>query len=200
MCCNQILAKAHKRRIDFKSTTGLNQPPTPVQSRWGTWLVAVKYPLVNFSKIKTFMMEFVPESRSAAHDDIKDLLSNTELEQELYSLRHLVGIADCITSIESRTLSAESQFGIIEKVRKLVVGTAYETKLLQSLVKNPDLESFTSEANAPDVRLRREFCSLVSVEVERPFSKYKAFYRCDRSSLKPENITHLMLVYYNSFL
>lgn len=197
----KVLNKSRKRRLDFKTSTSLSKlPPHPVQTRWGTWLVAVKYHLQHFDDVKKFMLGYKPDSNPTAHEDMKRLLDNTELEVQLYGLRNLLPLADHIKQLEDRELSALDQFDILIKVEHRIKGTAYVTKFEKSLLKNPDLFKFIFGYINLAQKLNREYCPLVSVEVERSFSQYKAFYRSNRNCLTEENIKHMMVIYCNSFL
>ena len=50
----------------------------------------------------------------------------------------------------------EKQLSIVKQVQDIIKGTPFETKLVISLNKNPDLDKFTGET-APDLRIKREF-------------------------------------------
>ena len=65
------------------------------------------------------------------------------------------------------------------------------------LSKNPDFASFS----CPELltaRVQREFCPMMSVDVERSFSKFKHLLRDNRLSLTIEHIREHMIVNYNS--
>ena len=51
----KFLLKSNKRRQDFISKTGPTLPPTPVLTRWGTWLKSVDFYLLNYTKVKQFI-------------------------------------------------------------------------------------------------------------------------------------------------
>lgn len=195
----KFLLKSNKRKFDFVSKTGLSLPPTPVLTRWGTWLKAVAFHLNNYSVVKSFILSYKPDSKSEAFELIKKMMSGSKLEKDLYELRKFVPLAVMITKLEEHGLSMESQMNLVNEAKVLVMNTPFETKLESSLSKNPDLVKFTSET-APDLKVKREFCPLVSVEVERSFSMFKNVLRPNRMQMTTENIKQYMIVHYNSFL
>ncbi len=66
--------------------------------------------------------------------------------------------------------------------------------------KNPDLYDITSLDNKFEYKLQTMYAPLVSVDVERTFSKYKSILRDNRKSLTNEHIEMLNIVNFNSFL
>lgn len=194
-----FLLKSNKRKYDFKLRTGLPLPPVPVITRWGTWLDAADYHLRNFSLIKEFILTYKPSSKSAAFESLQKIIAGSKLSDDLFELRKYTPISAHIKALEKQGLSMEQQLAIVSEVESIIRGTPYAETLQQSLEKNPDLRTFT-KAEAPDVRLRREFCPLVSVDVERSFSKFKSFLRPNRQRFSVDHITQHMVAYYNNFL
>lgn len=195
----KFLLKSNKRKRDFQRHTKLSLPPTPVLTRWGTWLNAVAYHQTNFSAIKQFILTYKPDSKSTAFDSLKKILSGQKLQSDLFQLRKYIGISGLITSLEQHGITLEQQMSIVSQCKKIIQGTPFEKKLLSSLEKNPDLISYTGQFEV-DTRILREYSPLVSVEVERSFSKYKAFLRPNRQRLTAENIRKFMIVNYNNFI
>lgn len=180
-------------------TQSLGKGIQPLLDKYIPWLNAVKYHAENFTAISEFILSYKPDSKSAAFDSIRKILSGSKLEQDLFELRKYTAISSDITSLEKHGMTMDRQLAVVSSVKEIIRGTPFEKKLTDSLNKNPDLKSFTS-VTAPDVRMRREFCPLVSVEVERSFSKYKSLLRANRQSFLPENIRLFMIINYNKFV
>ncbi len=73
-------------------------------------------------------------------------------------------------------------------------------KMAKYLKKNPDLLKFTSETNSPEFKRKTKFAPLVSVEVERSFSKYKSLLSEKRINLTENNIEKFIVIQFNDFL
>ena len=63
--CKKFLRKSNKRMRDFKEKTGLPLPPIPVKTRWGTWLDAVAYHVINFDVHSSFNSSFCRTSSTS---------------------------------------------------------------------------------------------------------------------------------------
>ena len=195
----KFLLKSNKRKFDFKQQTGLTLPPIPVLTRWGTWMNAVAFHQTNYTAIRNFVVSYKPDSKSAAFESLKKIMSGQKLCKDLYDLRKYTGISNLIIGLEQHGVTMEKQLELVKECQDMLKDTPYEEKLVSALKKNPDLVSFTSQV-LPDVRIKREFCPLVSVEVERSFSKFKSFLRSNRQRMTTDNIKHHMIVHYNNFL
>jgi len=77
----KFLLKSNKRRQDFISKTGLTLPPTPVLTRWGTWLKTVDFYLLNYTKVKQFILTYKPDSKSEAFDCLKKMMAGSKLKK-----------------------------------------------------------------------------------------------------------------------
>ena len=197
-----FLLKSPKRRMDFKTRTGLTLPPVPVKTRWGTWLKTAEFYVKNYDVVKNFVLQYVPDSESQAFDILHHIVLNQDeiVQQQLLDIRKFFPIPPAITALETRNLTMNEQLSILEGVKTLIQGhKSLEFKLTESLRKNPDLISFTSSEKLSE-KIEREYCPLVSVDVERSFSKYKHLLSPKRLSLSTENIKNLMLIQCNSFL
>ena len=200
--CKKFLLKSNKRQHDFRMSTKLRLPPNPVQTRWGTWLNAAKYYMENFDSIEHFILNYKPDSHSEAFKNLRRMLTSEAkiIKKKLFELRNLHEISDHIRKLESRKLSSKDQLDVIEDVKILLADhPRFKLKLDQSLEKNPDLLAFHSDQSMKNL-IDREYAPLVSVEVERSFSRFKNLLTAKRLNLTQDNIRHLMLINYNSFL
>ena len=71
--------------------------------------------------------------------------------------------------------------------------------LNKSIGKNPDLITFTNQ-NDFEHQLKTLYTPLVSVDVERSFSKYKQLLTDRRTGFTQENIEKMLVIQFNSFL
>ena len=73
-------------------------------------------------------------------------------------------------------------------------------KLLSSLAKNPDYNSFRNSNKSFEHQFITMYAPYVSVDVERSFSMYRDILTDKRTNLSDDNIEKYNIVYYNSFL
>ena len=200
--CKKFLLKSAKRKSDFKTATDLTLPPVPINTRWGTWLSAAAFYLENYEAVKNFIIEYQPDSDSAAFERLKKLATgpNQSVAKCLFKIKPLMEIPSLITKLETRNLSVDEQLSIISRMKVVIKDhPSLEYKLSESLRKNPDIDSFPSPTD-PILKSERKYCPLVSVDVERSFSKFNYLFDTKRNQLTLENIKYLMIIHYNSFL
>jgi hypothetical protein len=104
-----------------------------------------------------------------------------------------------IEKIQCRNLSVREQLEIFNKVRSELKGDALK-KLEESLNKNPNLISFTSESNSSEFRFKTLFAPLTSSKVERSFSQYSNIFTLRRNRFKNINIEKYNIIKFNAFL
>ena len=200
----KFFANSSKRKMIFKKKTKLKLPPVPVVCRWGTWLNSVNYHMNNYEKLKTFILDFQSQDKSKVNS-IKILKkiasgSNQMIAKNLYNMRKLVKIPLLIRKLENQRISMEDQLNVLEDLKEIISDKpTYLKKLNDSLAKNPDLIPFTSVID-PRKRIEREYCPLVTVDVERSFSRFKDLLTSKRRRLTEDNIKHHMIIGFNSFL
>ena len=95
-------------------------------------------------------------------------------------------------------LKLEVQLEILNSVKFKLEGESLQ-KLEESLVKNPDFLKFTTNQEL-EHRLKTLYAPLVSVEVERSFSKFKLLLSDERHNYTIENIAMLNVIQFNAFL
>ena len=72
-------------------------------------------------------------------------------------------------------------------------------KLRKSLTKNSDLKKLTENTDY-DFKLKTRYAPLVSVEVERSFSKYEDILSDKRHNMTLKTIEHMNIICFNAFL
>lgn len=104
---------------------------------------------------------------------------------------------DSVLKIDEKHQKGEiEQWKIYSDAGLKLSGFALE-KFESSLSKSPHVKEFSTNNN-PEFRLKTQFTPLVSVDVERSFSKYKLILTDRRQSLTVENIEMLNILYYNN--
>ncbi len=76
----KVLLKSPYRQNLYKLKTGLNKLlPKTVQTRWSSWLNAALYYREHFTKVKEFVKQLKPDSKSKATKKIKDLIDKKNI-------------------------------------------------------------------------------------------------------------------------
>jgi hypothetical protein len=165
----KIIIKSPLREYQFKQKTGLCLPPKPVVTRWGSWLKAAFYYAENYIKIKDFIND-LPNS-SEAMKSAKNLITSNTLKDSLLHIRDKNHLIKAIEDLQTQSLKVTKQMEILKSVEQKLSGNSLE-KLRKSLTKNPDLKKLTENTDY-DFKFDTRYAPLVSIEVERSFSKYK---------------------------
>jgi hypothetical protein len=76
----KVILKSPYRQNLYKLKTGLNKlPPKTVQTQWSSWLNTVLYYREHFTKVKEFVKQLNPDSKSKATKKIKDLIEKKNI-------------------------------------------------------------------------------------------------------------------------
>lgn len=175
---------------------GLKLPPKPVLTRWGTWIEAAVFYAKNFEKTDAFLNALPSSNKKIAI--LKMLVKNTEFKKQIFSVTDYEKLPSSITLLEKQNLSKKDQLDILQSFKESVTGEPL-VKLLKSLQKNPDFHNFTTNDEI-DFSIKTKYAPLVSVEVERSFSRFKAFFRSNRQSFTEMSIERYMFIICNSDL
>ena len=165
-----VLQNSNSRKMEFVQSTGLALPPDVVLTRWGTWLNAAFYYGENFDKIKDFIDNL--NGKSTAIRSVKNLMQNEDVQEELMNLMQFNFIILAIEKLESRGLKFNEKINILNEVQSKLTENVLN-KLIESLKKNPDINTFRNSNKSFEFKTKTEFAPCVSVEVERSFSMYK---------------------------
>lgn len=192
----KVLLKSPKRQQLFKSMTGLTLPKKVVITRWGTWLAAAYYYAENFDKIFEYIDKL--SDKSASIQRAKTIFKDPKIKEDLVKIMDYKFLTESIVKLQEQGLSVKKQILILETVLSKL-DEPFKEKLLKCIEKNPDFKIFKSDTTC-EFKLKTKYAPLVSVDVERSFSKYKAILRDDRMSFTQDNIEKYLIVNYNSFL
>jgi len=107
-------------------------------------------------------------------------------------------ISDALIKLQTESLKTSEQIAILNNVKEKLSGK-FLNKLQKSLQKNPDLEKFLNIENMYDFKVKTKFAPLVSVDVERSFSKYKEILSDKRQNMTTKTIEHLNVTCFNKF-
>jgi hypothetical protein len=121
------------------------------------------------------------------------------LSDDFLEISEMEFIVQSITKLETEGLRMSEQLEILNVVKSKLKGEAL-TKLKQSLLKNPDLKSFTDEKNNYDHKLQSKYAPLISVDVERSFSVYKSILTDRRQNSTETTIEHFNVEKFNQLM
>ena len=118
----------------YKEITGnLALPPSPVVTRWGTWLEAVKFYATNLDAFTKVISEF-DETESKAISECNELLSNYQLCIDVPLVTDNFGIIfTTIEKLESRGLTLSKTMQLVEDVKEKLDGF-YEKTFVNKLI------------------------------------------------------------------
>jgi hypothetical protein len=120
------------------------------------------------------------------------------LKDSLLDIRDKNHLIKAIEDLQTQSLKVTKQMEILKSVEQKLSGNSLE-KLRKSLTKNPDLKKLTENTDY-DLNLKTRYAPLVSVEVERSFSKYKGILSDKRHNMTLKTIEHMNIICFNAFL
>lgn len=177
----------------------IGKPPTPVLTRWGTWLEAAEYYHNNFRQVHDIISSFSDDGLLVSRN--KESINKEGLERKLEELMSCYGVLiKMIREFENKEYHVKS--GVEAIINLNFNGDPKEIKkyLLQRLDKNEILKIVEKrelvaglDSNDMDL-LNKAQCT--SVDVERSFSILKKLLRSDRN-FGFGNINEYMICYYN---
>lgn len=191
-------------------------PPSPIITRWGTWLKAAVYYSDNFNVIEAALRE-LNEDDAEAIRVAKNLLKSANLKAELsYIKSNFYVIVQAITKLETPGLELKESIGVFENVRKTLASlnkTDYRIKFENVIARNKGYSAifdihrtlnecvgsesaFIKQYSPSEVALFK-YCPVTSSDVERSFSKYSAILSEKRRNFLFENLKQHLIVYAN---
>ncbi|XP_003741646.1 uncharacterized protein LOC100899549 [Galendromus occidentalis] len=207
----KVFVKAPSRVQVFREVApSVPLPPAPVLSRWCTWLSAALYYARNLNEITRVLAE-LDGSEAAAIRKSKELMVDPFVKSNLASIAsNYCRLPESITRLECSSQRLSITLGIVDEIRQsLIGGVGQKAELIRSklervLEKNAGFETVSmiqralegeglsdeiSSLSASELS-SFTFAPLVSVDVERSFSRYKALLSDRRYSLTAENVKH----------
>jgi hypothetical protein len=194
---------AYTKALVQKNTTrkalfnGIGQPPTPIVTRWGSWLNAALYYIEHYEEVKEIVGR-LPDSgiivRNAKSCYIEDTLNKEELHEIHRNYSFISGV---IKEFTDKRYDIEEGYEILQEMDfgyDPVNIKAYLNKRLErnSISKICDINS-RIEISVKEGLLKSQ-CT--SIDVERAFSLLKNLLT-DRRNFDENNIIKYMNCYYN---
>lgn len=188
-----VFSRSCDRRDIWKDVTELPLPPEPILTRWGTWINAACFYGKNFTKVQKFIEKLGCDTQKIT--TLKDLIKETNFKKEMVFVQDYFFLVETILKLEEQLLMKSEQYAIIQDVKTKLKGKPLE-KLEESLSKNPDIEAFVN-SNEIEFTINTKYAPLTSVDVERSFSKYKAFLASNKLKFKEANIERHLIIQCN---
>eukprot|EP00477_Mikrocytos_mackini_P003746 GAHX01005035.1.p1 GENE.GAHX01005035.1~~GAHX01005035.1.p1 ORF type:complete len:355 (-),score=57.38 GAHX01005035.1:2-1066(-) len=190
-----LIQKNSTRRALF---CDIGQPPTPIVTRWGSWLNAANYYIQHYEEVKEIVMglrESGSIEQKAQQCFIEDTLNKEELREIHTCYSFLVEIIDDFTK---KKYNVEMGY---EMVKDLEFGDD-PVNIKQYIDKRLDRNQISEicdfnsnlEISAREGLLK---CQSTSVDVERAFSLLNNLLT-DNRNFEERNIIKYMTCYYNS--
>lgn len=115
----KVFIKSPKRIEIFKNKNpNTPLPPTPVVTRWGTWLAAVQYYAENMDGFAAVVKELDKDDASSIQI-LQDILSDSVLKNDLaYISANMCFLCNSINKLESVGLLLTEAVSVVEDVKK----------------------------------------------------------------------------------
>lgn len=194
----KILTKSSKRVLSYKTITSLPLPPKPVVTRWGTWINTAIFHCQNYDKIELFVNS-LKEKDNIALDGLRKAYNNMNLKKEFLELAEYTYLVDSMKKLEKEMMETKDVFEILDLVKSKLDNISLE-KFNKCMDKNPDINYFRSFEWGMDILIAIKYAPLVSVDVERSFSRHKSILRDNRNRFTNEQLEMFNIVNFNSFL
>jgi len=217
----KIFLKAPSRIDLFKTEApGIPLPPTPILTRWGTWISASMYYCEHIEAIRNVIQKLNPED-AVSIDKVQKLISQDQVEANLTFIYSNYGfLPTTITSLESQNVLLADSIKLIETARSKICevsgtnGTDINKKCEDVFKKNngfhiltkiskvlsgevSTLEGIPENLTSNDL-LHYKYAPITSVDVERSFSRYKNLLTDNRRSMLFENLYKSLIVQCNN--
>lgn len=215
-----IFLKAPNRIEKFRELApGVPLPPSPIVTRWGTWLDAAHYYAKHLPEITPVIMS-LDSTEAQSILESKKLLDEESLPFDLSFIANSFSIlTKNIAKLETKGLSLSKSIELIREVEMTLEemdDSQFRKKLKNVISKNKGFatlkrldalisgKAFKNEGNLDDIDHLKvlsaeemaslKYAPVVSCDVERVFSQYKTVLADNRRSFNFENLkTHLIV-------
>jgi len=218
----QVFKKAPNRLQLFKNEChGVNLPPEPVITRWGTWINAAAYYCENIQAVR-HIIGLLDQEDAISIQKAKKCLDKPNLENNLAYIKSNFSILSvAIDKLQAKSLSLATSLNIIENIEETLKtlngehGKPIYLKLKNVLEKNSGLSKLKHISNILEGEettnigeslgeltcndfVYFKYAPIVSVDVERSFSRYKTLLADDRRKFKFENLAKHLIIQCNT--
>ena len=219
----KVFCKAPSRVRKFHEVApGIPLPPEPIITRWGTWINAAAYYAIHFNEVQTVLQQLQEEDAASITVAQLQFRKNGIREQLTYINTWFQKLSDTITELEDSNLPLHRSVSIVlglqrnlrdapgdgakaasqkmEKVLHKNDGFQKLVKIVEILEGRANIENtFSGDENySPADISAYNFAPIVSCDVERSFSRYKALLSDNRRSFTFENLKMYYIVYSNN--
>ena len=213
----KILVKCNSRVQQFKEALDIPLPPQPVITRWGTWIEAAIYYAENFTAVKTFICEKLNSNDAVSICNAQELFRKNNILNDLLCIaRNFSALPTSIKKLEEKGQPLHESLHIYSEMTNLMNNLDVQLEPIREKFtavynKNSGLHIMQSvltklkgvcSSDAPitfvqmsaDTLLCFKHAPLVTCEVERSFSRYRAIFRENRSSFKFDNLKMILVI------
>lgn len=214
----RVFLKAPSRKKFFLDAVhDVPLPPSPVHTRWGTWLEAAVYYADYFEVVKKLVQDLDSEE-AASIKEAQEVLSKDGVREQLIFIRsNLLCIPSAIKKLQEKGLPLHISIGIVEEVERSLMNLTnqvFSEKLQSVVLKNSGLLKLKSisgviqgkdkidSASILEVSdfVKLEYAPIVACDVERVFSEYKVILSENRRKFVFENLLHHAVIKCNQDL
>lgn len=173
--------------------------PTPVVTRWGTWLdAAINYYACKLPEVRNIVESFQDDGSIVSK--VKDAAKKIDLEIELCEIsRCYSSLLTLFQRVESSSYSIVQAYSDIQNLDFKEDKCGIQEYLRRRLFDNDFLEivNCTRRNIPPGVFAKLQECCATSCAIERSFSQLKKLLCKDRNFL-PENLPKYFIFYFNN--
>ena len=215
----KVFKKSPHRTSTFKRLQpDVPLPPEPVLTRWGTWLEAVAYYSTHIDAVSLVLKE-LDATDAVAIRTAKSVCERPDVRNDLAYIQANFGfIPGLISACEKRGAALSDGIRRIDEAVGLLrgaegtIGDRVQEKLDSVLEKNGGLvtlrqisavlcgnhdQGIEGYKFSPIEMCAFMYAPLVSCDVERSFSRFKAVLRDNRESFKFENLKQHLIIHCN---
>lgn len=209
-----FLKAPHRTQLFKQLCPNVPLPPSPVVTRWGTWLAAAQYYATNLEALVNVMMS-LDSNEAQSIKECQDLVNKIEIKNSLtFIATNFTILQTTITKLETRGLRIESAVQMIADVEKRLQNLhdpTYHQKLTSVLNKNVGFQTIKEISQVLSGQLNKSqnefikgcscsdlsafaFAPVVSCDVERMFSVYNTILADNRRSFLFENLKQYLII------
>jgi len=217
----QIFLKAPNRILLFKEEApGINLPPQPIITRWGTWINAASYYCEHFVEVKK-VIQLLNSNDAISIEQAQHLLSDSSMETNLAFIHSNYGFIPAeITKLETQHVPLIEALSIVKNVETKIEkitgqnGILINQKFKTILQKNEgyqiifriskilsgeiqSMEGLPEDLTNNDL-IYFKYAPITTTDVERSFSRYKNLLCDNRRSFDFENLKKSFVVQCNN--
>lgn len=209
----KVFLKAPNRVEMYRQEMEGPLPPSPVLTRWGTWLEAAVFYSDNYVQFKR-VVEKLREADAVSIPKVKAAMCCPKVVRELAFIKTYASyLPAAMKKLEGRNLSLAEQFEVLEDARQKIASTPKTSgRVLREKFdfvfnKNEGLQFLQAvnagnlpETMSPEELRAFQVAPLTSVEVERSFSMYKNILTDRRHRFIDENLEKMIILHFNSHI